>query len=85
MPFAREYCDLIHDLKANCNGRPQIPKVLPSARDSFDGLQPADRSLWRHVNFAEVFNYLRQNRQLCIPVEWQDVIPKTMHEVSGGD
>ena len=84
VPFARVFADMLEDLKRTSKGQPQLPNQVPSALSSFQELKCADTSVWRHVHLAPVFNYLRRNKKLRIPVEWQAFVPTHMHEVSEG-
>ena len=76
-------CDLMEDMKRTRRGQPQLPSELPPALMSFQQLQPANSNIWRHVGFADVYNYLRRNKKLQIPPQWRDVVPTRMHEVQG--
>ena len=74
---------MLEDLKANRCGQPQLPTGrLPTALESFQNLESADVNIWRSMKLASVFNYLRYNKYLKIPVEWRAFVPKLMHEVS---
>lgn len=84
VPFAREVCDLVEDLKRTCQGQPRLPAHVPAAIHSFQLLEPADTRVWRHARFADTFNYLRSNKKLKIPVEWQPFVPKVLHEAGFG-
>ena len=75
MPFAREFADLREEMKGSRAGQPELPKELPSAVATFEQLEGADRDIWRHVDLASAFNYLRRHRRLKIPVEWQSLVP----------
>lgn len=75
VPFAREMCDLMYDAQKTCLGQPQLPDSLPAAAETFQLLECADKQLWRHVDLAGTFNYLRRSRRLKIPVEWQGLVP----------
>ena len=76
VPFAREVCDLMELMKKTRLGQPELPAVLPDALETFGNLQVADPLVWRKVNLPSVYNYLRRNKKLNIPVEWQHVMPK---------
>ena len=77
-PFARALVDMLEDLKKSSCGTPKLPEVTPSAFTMFSSLWYRDDREWQYVNFAEVYNYLRGNRKLCIPPEWRGVIPSRL-------
>ena len=59
MPFARTVVDLIEDMKATCNGKPQIDGPLPTAWETMQMTWESNNELWEFVDFQEVFSYLR--------------------------
>ena len=63
--------------KSSC-GTPELPKVTPPALNMFSSPWHQDDREWQYANFAEVYNYLRGNRKLCIPPEWRGVIPSRL-------
>lgn len=75
MPFAREYADLLEDMKRTRPKFPEAPQDVPPAVVTFQQLDCADPSIWRHAHLAETFNYIRKSRRLTIPAEWQHLIP----------
>lgn len=75
MPFAREYADLLEDMKRTRPKFPEAPQDVPPAVVTFQQLDCADPSIWRHAHLAETFNYIRKSRRLRIPAEWQHLIP----------
>ena len=84
IPFAREFADMLEDLKATCKGKPATPEVIPSAITSYQKLECADPSVWQNAGLANVYNYLRKCKHLKIPNEWKHLIPKKLPEVSEG-
>lgn len=75
---------MLEDLKRTCKGQPQDPGRAQPALTSFSELEPADPMVWRTAKLPSVFNYLRKNKRLAIPVEWQAVVPHRLQEVSQG-
>ncbi|CAL1170825.1 unnamed protein product [Cladocopium goreaui] len=79
MPFAREFCDLVEELKSNVQGKPQLPDPIPSALETFHhGFELANPELYRQVNLASVYNYLRRSKQLRIPHDWLPFMPEQL-------
>lgn len=81
MPFAREYADLLEDMKRTRPKFPEAPQDVPPAVVTFQQLDCADPSIWRHAHLAETFNYIRKSRRLRIPAEWQHLIPDKLDSV----
>jgi len=65
-------------MKKHCLGKPELPAETPSALETFGKLEPADPSVWRHMDLPSVYNYLIRNKKLKIPVEWKNVMPKRL-------
>ena len=82
VPFARAFCDMLEDLKAACKGKPELPDPVPEALTSFQQMEYADPEIWRTTCFTEVYDYLRRNKKLRIPAEWQALLPARLYEVS---
>ena len=79
MQFAREFCDLVEELKSNVLGKPQLPDPVPPALETFhNGFEWANPELYRQVNLASVYNYLRRSKQLRIPHDWQPFLPEKL-------
>jgi hypothetical protein len=78
MPFAREYCDMIEEMKSSCSGQPELPQVLPPGVVTFSWLKEADTTIWRAADLPNVFNYLRRSKRLHIPQDWQHLVPMAM-------
>lgn len=78
VPFAREVCDLFEEMKSFKLGQPQLPSVVPPAIETFQQLRMSDPEIWRHVDLASVYNYLRRSKKLRIPVEWQHLMPSLL-------
>ena len=77
--FAREILDSVEDMKATAHGQPALANPLPTALETFTTMEwPTDDDIWGFVDFAQLFNYLRNNRSLRIPTEWRAVVPKNM-------
>lgn len=75
MPFARHLIDLLDDMKATAAGRPVPPVDVPSALQSFSQWPEMIPGDWQFVDLAELYNYLRGNRNLQIPQQWRGTIP----------
>eukprot|EP00435_Cladocopium_sp_Y103_P042265 s1020_g11.t1 len=73
---------MLEDLKAACKGKPQLPDQVPSALTSFQQMEHADTQIWRNAGLSKTYNYLRRNKKLRIPVEWQAVLPARLHEAT---
>lgn len=85
MPFAREFCDMLEDLKATRAGQPEaLAGGYPPATELFQQMEFADRTIWKHCQLAKVFNYLRRNKKLQIPAEWQGLVPDLLPEYAEG-
>lgn len=84
MPFARTFIDKIDRLKQSAQGMPQLPKVVPSALESFHnwGSGEDDNVIWAHADFAALFNYLRGSRKLKIPKEWRGTVPDRLESAN---
>ena len=77
--FAREILDSVEAMKASTHGQPALPNPLPTAFETFTTMKwSTDDDIWGFVDFAQLFNYIRNNRSLRIPSEWKAVVPKTM-------
>ena len=75
--FGRCLSDLYPDMVATACGAPALPSCAapPPAQQSFESL-PSDGFDLGYAKLDDVFNYLRRNRKLVIPSEWQHIIPK---------
>ena len=77
VPFAWKIVDLYPNLKSSARGRAEEPEQLPSALESFQEM-PDDHSTLDYAELLDVFNYLRQNRRMVIPKDWETIIPKPL-------
>ena len=76
--FAEYLAKRCHFLKKTAEGRPEAPSVLPAALETFKSMQyGVEPELWMHSNLESVFTYLRGAKRLCVPSEWQEVVPKS--------
>lgn len=75
---------MLDHLKATKAGQPQASASYPPATEMFQHLEYADRTIWKHCELAKVFNYLRRNKQLQIPAEWQGLVPDALPEFVEG-
>ena len=80
MPFARMFCDLHEEMKANCLGQPGLPAELPLAVETFRLFQETDATVWPTAGLPDVFNYLRKSKRLVIPSDWKHLVPTRMDE-----
>ena len=78
VPFAREVCDMLEEMKATRQGQPELPHIVPTAIETFGQLEMADPQIWRHVDLKGVYNYLRRSKNLQIPAQWLHLMPKKL-------
>ena len=76
MPFARTLVDMLDAMKSTAKGQPALPMELPPALTTMGEPWPMADCEWSFAGFGEVFGYLRGNRKLEIPPEYQAVIPR---------
>ena len=74
-PFARHLVDLLEDMKASAKGCPELPALVPHARETLANWPATNRKDWEFSALAEVYQYLRGNRNLKIPTEWRGIVP----------
>lgn len=78
-PFARRLVDMLEEMKASARGAPVPPTEALDPLSCFEDWRvdviPED---WSFVDFAELFNYLRGNRHLQIPINWRSAIPNRL-------
>ena len=73
--FLAHHCQL---LKATAHGQPEVPKVLPSAVETFVSMQYGSQDdMWSFADLGEVFIYLRGGKRLVVPPEWKDLVPRS--------
>lgn len=75
MPFARRVVDLLEEMKSTRKGAPVAPAAVPDARDVFAQWPSSISEDWEYSALADVYTYLRGNRNLKIPPTWRGIIP----------
>ena len=77
MNFAWSLAKKCEAFKGACEARPKLPEVLPSALETFQSMaHGSDTELWQFVNLKDIFTYLRGGKNLLIPPEWLDEVPR---------
>ena len=69
--------DLYFDLTSSAQGMAPVPFPPPPAIESFQGMADHHGAL-EYAGLHEVYNYLRGNKNLSIPDNWRQFLPKTL-------
>ena len=64
--FGFKIVDLYSDLVSSALGKTPVPKVTPKATESYEGM-PDEIGALDYAQVINVFNYLRQGKDLIIP------------------
>ena len=75
MPFARRLIGLLDGMKASARGCPEVPAVVPDGRELMTNWPATNSEDWEFSALAEVYQYLRGNRNLKIPPSWRGITP----------
>lgn len=62
-------------MKQSVRGKPELPTPLPAALETWKLPWNSEGRLWSFTGLADVFEYLRGNKKLRIPPEWQPFVP----------
>ena len=70
--------DLYDELVSSARGRAPLPGSTPPVMESFKAMHGSSKQIcgceW--ANLAEVYTYLRNNKNLRIPNHWKPYVPK---------
>ncbi|CAL1166784.1 unnamed protein product, partial [Cladocopium goreaui] len=75
--FGFKIVDLYSDLVSSALGKTPVPKVTPKATESYEGM-PDEIGALDYAQVINVFNYLRQGKDLIIPNQWSHLVPKPL-------
>lgn len=74
--FGKKLANIWKELIETKKGMPVLPEVTPPGVDTFNGMTFDDP--WQEADVVSVIHWLRGSRDLDIPNEWRQVLPRKL-------